>query len=204
MARLDLDVPYHERIAAQARGARWDPHRRCWYVPENVDPAGLLGWSCASDYVNARAHHYYLLEGVQPCTGCGGKSRVHGIVLPTGHEVRLQGEEDLDDGWERSDEPSLLAFVTSLAPSVATRMRQETYCYRARYTFPVPSYHNHCQWCGAMFDDYALYATPGYGFDVLSETEAAAIEVTVVHSGFAGAADHFSYGVAFLDAMRRR
>jgi len=204
MARLDLDVPYNERLIAQQRGARWDPEQRCWFVPEHVDPSALLGWLPASESVNARAHHYYLLEGIEGCERCGCRSRVHAIVLPTGHEVRLQGDDDLNDGWERSDEPSLLAFVTALAPSVAARIREETYCYRERQTFPVPYHYNHCEFCGHAFDEYALFATPGHGFEVLSETQAAAIQVTVVHSGFAGAADHFSYGVAFLDVMTRR
>ncbi len=204
MARVDLDVPYNERTAAQQRGARWDPERSCWFVPEHIDPSSLIGWSPASDIVNARAHHYYLLEGIQACERCGAQSRVHAIVLPTGHEVRLQGQDEGHEEWERSDEPSLLAFVTALAPSVAARIREETYSYRARQTYPVAYHYNHCEFCGSAFDEYALFATPGHGFDVLSESAAAAIHVTVVHSGFAGAADHFSYGVAFLDAMTRR
>jgi hypothetical protein len=118
----------------------------------------------------------------------------------------MLGDYPLGDEWERSDEPSLIAFVTNLAPSVSARIRQDTWCYRPRQSFkhPEPYHLNHCEFCGGQFDDYQLFATPGSGFDVLSEIQAAEIQVTAVGSGFAGAAEHFSYGVVFLDAMRRR
>jgi hypothetical protein len=205
MSRINLDVPYNERKQARQLGARWDAHCHCWYVPDGVDPSALLGWSRASLDVNARAHHYYVLETVQVCEQCWRPSRVHGVVLPTGHEVRLQADEG-EDEWERSDEPSLISFVTSLAPSVSARLRSQTYCYQLRYRLGDPvSYHtNHCEHCATAFDEYTLFATPGRGFDVLSEFEAAEITVTVIPEGFAGMAEHFSYGVTFLNAMTRR
>lgn len=204
MARIDLDVSAQDRHLARQLGARFDAARGCWFVPHGTPPDALLGWSCASALVNARAHSYYVLESEQICEPCRRASRVLGIVLPTGHEVRLQS--DSGDGWERSDEPSLIAFVTHLAPSVVTRLREDSYGYRLRDVWgEAVSYHlNHCIHCGAPFDEYALCATPGRGFEVLSECEAANIRVTAVASGFAGAAEHFSYGVAFLDAMRKR
>jgi hypothetical protein len=206
MRRLDLDVPFQDRHLAKRLGAHWDVYRKRWFVPESTDPAALLGWSCASASVNVRSHGYYLLETQYPCDNCGRSSRVHGIVLPTGHEVRMLGDYPLGDEWERSDEPSLIAFVTNLAPSVSARIRQDTWRYRPRQSFkhPEPYHLNHCEFCGGQFDDYQLFATPGSGFDVLSEIQAAEIQVTAVGSGFAGAAEHFSYGVVFLDAMRRR
>lgn len=36
--RVDLKVPFAEKDAAKAAGARWDPSRKLWYV---VDPPSL-------------------------------------------------------------------------------------------------------------------------------------------------------------------
>lgn len=42
--RTWLDVPYGEKDAAKAVGARWDPHARRWYDPRPVTPE-LQRWS---------------------------------------------------------------------------------------------------------------------------------------------------------------
>lgn len=200
MPRLDLDVPYHERHLARQLGARWDVARACWFVPSGTDPSVLLGWSVASELVNVRAHRYFLVQRRLPCAQCGVRTRVHGIVLPSGHEVRVRA--DAEEDWERSDEPTLLSFVTQLEPSVRARLREESLWYQP--VGPQGYYTNHCERCRAPFDDYALYATPGLGFEVLCEHEAAQISLTEVASGFAGSAEHFSLGVLFLEAMTRR
>lgn len=43
MNRLWLDVPYSEKDAAKAAGARWDPHARRWYAPDRR--RSLWGWA---------------------------------------------------------------------------------------------------------------------------------------------------------------
>jgi hypothetical protein len=198
--RLDLDVPYHERHLARQLGARWDASRGCWFVPSDMDPSALLGWSVASELVNVRAHRYFLVQRLLPCAHCGARTRVHGIVLPSGHEVRVRA--DAEEDWERSDEPTLLSFVTQLEPPVRARLREASLWYQP--TGPQGYFTNHCERCRAAFDEYRLYATAGAGFEVLCEDEAAQIELTLVASGFAGSAEHFSLGVVFLEAMSRR
>lgn len=41
MSRIDLQVPYAERIQAKAAGAKWDPNARIWYTQR---PHGGLGY----------------------------------------------------------------------------------------------------------------------------------------------------------------
>ncbi|MGQ0480973.1 MAG: DUF5710 domain-containing protein [Pseudonocardia sp.] len=47
-ARAYLDVPYADKDAAKALGARWDPHAKRWYDP-NPPSAGLDRWAAAPD-----------------------------------------------------------------------------------------------------------------------------------------------------------
>ncbi len=44
MAIVYLTVPYREKDAAKALGARWDGERRQWFVPEGRELAPFLGW----------------------------------------------------------------------------------------------------------------------------------------------------------------
>jgi hypothetical protein len=40
-----LKVPYAEKDEAKQLGARWDPKRKKWYVPQGVDPAPFARWT---------------------------------------------------------------------------------------------------------------------------------------------------------------
>lgn len=40
-----LKVPYAEKDEAKALGARWNPTRKCWYVPDGKDPGAFARWA---------------------------------------------------------------------------------------------------------------------------------------------------------------
>lgn len=42
---LFLNVPYAEKDEAKALGARWNPTKRRWYVPDGVDKAAFAKWA---------------------------------------------------------------------------------------------------------------------------------------------------------------
>lgn len=44
MARVDLTVPFQDKDHAKALGARWDPERKVWYVPDGMGRAPFLKW----------------------------------------------------------------------------------------------------------------------------------------------------------------
>ena len=39
-----LSVPFEEKDCAKNMGARWDPARKRWYVPDGVDLTPFLPW----------------------------------------------------------------------------------------------------------------------------------------------------------------
>lgn len=43
--RVYLSVPFAEREAVKAAGARWDGDAKRWYVPEGKDPAAFVQWA---------------------------------------------------------------------------------------------------------------------------------------------------------------
>ena len=46
---LFLTVPYAEKDEAKALGARWNPTKRRWYVPDGVAPAAFAKWAGPGD-----------------------------------------------------------------------------------------------------------------------------------------------------------
>jgi hypothetical protein len=45
--RFYLTVPFAQKDEAKGLGARWDPARKLWYVPEGVDTAPFQCWFSA-------------------------------------------------------------------------------------------------------------------------------------------------------------
>jgi hypothetical protein len=43
-----LKVPYAEKDEAKALGARWNPTRKCWYVPDGKDAGPFARWVAES------------------------------------------------------------------------------------------------------------------------------------------------------------
>lgn len=62
--RVWLDVPFEQKGAAKAAGARWDPAARRWYAPGSELPAGLARWA-------ARPEVPQLLPGEDRTFGSG-------------------------------------------------------------------------------------------------------------------------------------
>ena len=48
-SKIYLNVPYAEKDAAKALGARWDPANKKWYVPGDKDIALFAQWQSQSD-----------------------------------------------------------------------------------------------------------------------------------------------------------
>lgn len=42
--RVDLKVPFSQKHQASSMGARWDPARNTWFVPDGIDASKFLQW----------------------------------------------------------------------------------------------------------------------------------------------------------------
>lgn len=96
-----LDVPYAEKDAAKALGARWDGTARRWYVPTGVDVGLFERWLPRPDDPSARAGQARVLSArpapagpseraklvclPEHCYRCGATTRTIAGVLVPGH-----------------------------------------------------------------------------------------------------------------------
>jgi len=48
-----LNVPYAEKDAAKALGGKWDPAKKKWYVPANIDIKPFVKWQPVLDALEA-------------------------------------------------------------------------------------------------------------------------------------------------------
>ncbi|MEY4210024.1 MAG: hypothetical protein RLZ92_403 [Pseudomonadota bacterium] len=50
-SRTYLNVPFAEKDAAKALGARWDPANKKWYIAADKDPAPFAKWQMQAGVV---------------------------------------------------------------------------------------------------------------------------------------------------------
>lgn len=94
--KIWLQVPFKEKEAAKAAGARWDGNHKSWYVHEGQDLEAVKQWRTAK--VPAR------VSAPSPAEQFGGFLREHGVVL--------KDAPVMDGAWHRAplddDKPGVL------------------------------------------------------------------------------------------------
>ncbi|WP_343870427.1 zincin-like metallopeptidase domain-containing protein, partial [Caenispirillum bisanense] len=85
--RVYLAVPYAERNAAKAAGARWDRHRKAWYVGADADPAAVARWQAKEPAVTTA-------PAVDPVKEFADALKAHGLVV--------EGAPVMDGRWHRA------------------------------------------------------------------------------------------------------
>jgi hypothetical protein len=176
-----------------------------------------------STAINLRADRYYIAEARGTCGHCRQATRLVAVVLPGGHEV-LEWDDDAAEGagddapddageagtWEAVARPAFLFHVAYLPEHVQRRL-----CAGSAYS-PARSapgdescWVNHCEHCGAPFDDQELFCEPGGAFCPASDAEARSIDLSMVEEPIgvdaAGYAEQpqFFESMNGLDAMNR-
>ncbi len=197
MARIDLQVPFDEKEAAQRLGARWDPGRRVWYVPEHVDPAPLQKWCPQPSTPNIRAARYFLATTTRECWRCRAITRVVAIVLPAGHEALYVEDDPADDHWQAAAEPTVLSYVKDLAAPVAARLRPLAPHYRVDFSQTVQRFYwmNHCEHCAAKLGDFETVEEYGAALSPLTTDQAAAIYLEEIREPFFASCGGYTEGL---------
>ena len=142
MLRIDLDVPFADNARAQRLGARWDPARRVWFVPENRDASPFARWLTPARPPNVRAHSYLIAAASLACWRCAGISQIHGFALPPGHETLEVDDDSGEECWESNDEATLLCYLEFVVPDAIEAIRRRSTCYRYAYRRRTQSFYN--------------------------------------------------------------
>lgn len=205
MPRIDLKVPFHEKDEARALGARWDPQRRVWYVPDNVDSSRLRKWIPASESPNVRAASYFLADATRSCWRCSSLTRVFGIILPAGYEVLEVDDDGADDRWEPADEPTLLSYITSLADPIPARLSRLAPLYRVDFSQTTLSFYwmNHCEQCGVKLGDFETVEECGAALNPVTPEGAAKVRLREILEPLFAACGGYTYGLELFGYMRR-
>lgn len=160
------------------------------------------------DDCNVRACRYLIAQTVGTCPRCHRATRLVALGLPAGHEIS-EPDDDAPDGagagdtWVVADHMALLFHVVHLSEHVPPRVAERSGAYRrdAALAGAESCWANHCEHCGAPFDDQDLFCEPGGAFLPVSEIAARRIRWQLVDEAIAAAAGGYAPEPAFLAPM---
>lgn len=202
MPRIDLCVPFDEKDEARRLGARWDPRRKAWFVPDGVDAHLLQRWIPVSGHINVRAWRYLILKAPRVCRRCQTPTAVFAFALPPGHQT-LESDDDAGEHcrWQENDFGALPHYIEFLADGVRKRIQALTPCLRLDFSKTTSSWYwmNHCEHCDMKQGDFELFCEPEVAFMPVTAESAAAIQVAHVPEPFEASAGGHVLDPEFLD-----
>lgn len=200
MTRMDLNVPYAEKDEAKALGARWDPQKKTWYIPEGVEIGMLKKWLPPPVHAGLehkpefriRSPFYYIAESLSHCWKCSARSPVFSFILPEEHEeFRFFEDEDFkvsyDMGeWQTHGYRGTVSNVRDMSTQVTSQIRRFTQDFKLAYSRAAGTgyFMNHCQHCTAKLGDFFMHCEPGGAFFPTSPEQASKITLFRVSERF--------------------
>lgn len=164
--KIYLRVPYSEKEAAKAQGARWDPELKKWYYEGPVKQFPKLGrWILPPDQeeILIAYEHLFLIEGKRTCYRCGKQTTVVGIGVGLHSKLIEDGGryliDDPDDCPEMGEEIHLAWFdQEEKIPPLLRNYLKEHYPVKTAYSKVVGScFANCCQHCGSLQGNNYLF-----------------------------------------------
>ncbi|MEB7891717.1 DUF5710 domain-containing protein [Hafnia alvei] len=163
MEKFYLSVPFDEKDMAKSKGARWEPEKRKWYVPEGLDSLHFIKWIPELTPENEHNHYsenYFIGESSRRCWKCAEQIPLYAFYLPRGHkyleffEVDDEWEDEIPGVWNETDEgmelydnisktvrrwsvqPCLVptSYLVKISVQALNKMQELTSSYRPGYS----------------------------------------------------------------------
>lgn len=146
---LYLNVPYSQKEEAKARGARWNPALKKWYVTERSAYRRVLEWIDGAQVV---CNQIYLVEGLHTCFRCKRQTPVIGFGFETYYEI----DGDTIEYW--SEEIHIGNLRSQLPEKLAGELKKR-YGYYWGYSKTTQSYDygNHCRHCDVLQGNFYVF-----------------------------------------------
>jgi hypothetical protein len=151
--------------------------------------------------INIRSASFLIAKRRGVCMRCSESMHLIAVALPRGH---LMLEPDAE-AWEITALNAFTFYVDYLPDKVGARLQQFSPSYKLGYSRETSDTYwaNHCARCASLQSDHDLFCEPGGAFAPISESEAAAIELTKIKEPFEASAAGYAYQTELFEFMRR-
>jgi hypothetical protein len=151
---------------------------------------------------NVRAESYFIACSTATCRYCSSNTKVVGLLVPSGHRVRSQDDDDGPgrDTWECAPRQALLFDLQSLPDPVRDQMQRLAPSFRlaAGPGSEALCWVNHCERCGRIQQDHELFCEPEGAFVPLDAGHASAIELVPIEEELAAVAAGYAPDPEFI------
>ena len=178
--RIELQVPFEDKDKAKKLGARWDPKKKVWYLPEGLDAHLFQQWLPKELRKNFISPDYWIAETISECWKCKSIMPFIGLLLSEKHildsgkeideDIGPIGEEEFHRreegkiplGWRMSGVRGMPYYLEMLNPEALERIVKISPEYSIDFNNKAKSnyYMNHCPGCGARQGDFHAYCEP--------------------------------------------
>lgn len=149
-----LNVPYKEKDAAKARGAKWNPNIKSWYISNVENIPDFLQWLPEHNII---CESLYLLKMQQECWNCGKSTNV--VLLATDKSYSDSNNYQMNANLQ------ILTYVTAMPDLLAGYMQRSWQYFRSFSRTINKSYFvNHCTECNRIQGDNFLHEIPEKAF----------------------------------------
>src|SRR3990167_7526461 len=96
-----INVPYSEKDIAKQLGAKWDPQKKSWFIPKEIDHAHFKKWIHKSneENINLCSNGFFIANSWELCWRCRKTTQVFAFFLPEKHQVKNYNEDDEGVFW---------------------------------------------------------------------------------------------------------
>lgn len=151
---LRLDVPYREKDLAKAKGAKWSPDLKTWYINDLSLLTGVSKWM---GKYNIICENLYLLKMNHPCWKC--RKEIDVVCLATNKSYTLESGR-----FKENSNIQIFSYVQEMPDPLTSYL--ETLGYTASYSKTINDiyYINHCKYCKNIQGDNFIHEIPSQAF----------------------------------------
>ncbi|MDC9623085.1 DUF5710 domain-containing protein [Xenorhabdus sp. XENO-7] len=202
MLRIDLNVPDDEHEKARKLGAHWDVTAKIWFIYNDVDPAPFIKWL---PFYNVHAPFWYLAQTRTPCRHCHEQTTVTAFMLPAGHKILEEDEEDGEIDYTEQENPAFVFYIVDIPTQVRNALSSFNHALRKEVSQQIRRQHwiNHCEKCGAQQNDAEMFCEMGGAFFPASSEEAASILLHRIDEPFIGYCEDASHHYLHIDPKNK-
>ncbi|MCC8027679.1 MAG: DUF5710 domain-containing protein [Clostridium sp.] len=156
---LYLNVPYIQKDAAKALGARWDGNRKQWYVEDKNEYNKFVKWMGIQESQRILCDYIYIVEAKRKCFSCKRETKVISWAAQNYCTVYRNAK-----GYgvrKNYDGPRINFFVLEqkIKNEQLETFLKERFNYYYSYSKTINESYcvNHCQHCKKIQGDFFLH-----------------------------------------------
>lgn len=190
---IELNVPFAQKEEAKKLGARWNPERKKWFVPEGVSEMPFKRWienvpkPSARPATQTMFAPLWLMTSKESCYRCHKNSVVFAITSQAIEDYDIGDENDVHYQMHRTDKNHYVSIsnLEHVDERIGQYLARAVPNYRIDYskTQNARVYMNHCEHCQTKLGDFYMHNEPGGAFYPDSYEDAQKMKQIVFEQG---------------------